>query len=182
MFSLVSLYLPIRQDIVRYNPGTFHIDKALQFLSVKVFIFIQIWLGIIIRMAINNTIAQYPHWTHFQFSSFIASVVVCFEMMIAALLHQYAFDYTIFVGTELTPVLEGIWDSFYWLDLYYDFIWVIRFLIIKARGGSIQSRDVSVRLLGDSSNTLASLEQDRTDESDVGIDNEIAALLDILRD
>ncbi|KAL5039758.1 hypothetical protein BDV3_003179 [Batrachochytrium dendrobatidis] len=124
MFTLISFYLPIRHDISHYN-------LVGQFLSIKFVIFFQFWLGITIKLLANSgTIHATDDWTVGELSTLIQSFVVIVEMMIASILHLWAFNYKIFVPEDksVTPIAKGAWDSFYWLDLWHDTIRIYGFL------------------------------------------------------
>ncbi|KAI8923462.1 organic solute transporter Ostalpha-domain-containing protein [Entophlyctis helioformis] len=125
MFTLFSLYLPIRHDIARFRPVG-------QFLSIKFVIFFQFWLGIIIKLLTSSGIIQSGDaWTVGEFSILLQSFATTVEMMIAAILHIWAFDYTGFRPTDgsMTPISVGLWDSLYWLDLWHDCVFIVHFLV-----------------------------------------------------
>ena len=122
MFTLISLYIPIRKDIARFRPGTSILKQEIQFLSVKVFIFIQIWLAILIKVLVAEEVIGTPvDWSSSQYSIFIQSTIICFEMLLASVLHIYAFDYAPYRTACPTGILAGIQDSFHLLDIYSDF-------------------------------------------------------------
>nr|KAJ3423156.1 hypothetical protein HK105_001282 [Polyrhizophydium stewartii] len=124
MFTLISFYLPIRGDISQFRPVG-------QFLSIKFVIFFQFWLGIAIKLMVSNGLVRSNGvWTVEQFSMLLQNFIINLEMMIAAILHVWAFDYTPFrtLTGEPMPITIGLWDSFYWLDLWHDMIYIGRFV------------------------------------------------------
>lgn len=110
---------------------------GLQFLSVKVFIFLQVWTGILIRIVVNeDMIPEKEYYNLNQFKSFNQSFIVCVEMNFAAMLHLYAFNYQIFVQQDKTNLWSGFFDCFSFLDLYQDFLFVLHFLKSRSLGVS----------------------------------------------
>lgn len=126
MFTLFSLYLPIRSDIAEFNP-------VLQFLSIKFIIFFQFWMGIIIKVTSSAEMASNqgtPPWSQADVSLLVQNFATIIEMLLASILHFWAFDVTIFTirNAPTTSIWDGVKDSFYWLDLYHDFIFALSFL------------------------------------------------------
>ncbi|KAH6562686.1 hypothetical protein BASA84_000548 [Batrachochytrium salamandrivorans] len=81
MFTLISLYLPIRKDISHFN-------IVGQFLSIKFIIFFQFWLGIFIKLMISSGGIEQGHsWTAEELSILIQNFIITVEMMLAAILH-----------------------------------------------------------------------------------------------
>eukprot|EP00842_Homolaphlyctis_polyrhiza_P003750 jgi/Hompol1/4376/HPOL_003628-RA len=124
MFTLFSLYLPIRHDIASFSP-------VLKFLSIKFIVFVSFWLGIAINLLVaNGVIRNTETWSIHEFSILLQNFVVLVEMAVAAILHIWAFDYLPYVpesGTP-TPIAVGLWDSLYWLDLWNDAVFIAGFV------------------------------------------------------
>ena len=122
MFTLVNFYIVIRSEIGAYRP-------VLQFFSVKFVIFFGFWQGFMIKMLASST-DYFPgmprHYTTIYFQNLLTS----FEMFLAAIIHWIAFDVSIFKqGREPTlNFASASWDSFYWLDLYHDIIFLFKFI------------------------------------------------------
>jgi Organic solute transporter Ostalpha len=117
---------------------------VLQFLSVKVFIVLQVWLGFIVRAFVSQSmIGPNDPYDLDQFTYFLQSFLVCIEMIFAAVLHLWAFDYSIFVRDVHTSIWPGVVDCFKYLDLYNDFIFVLRFVFLRMQNVSLVSRDGS---------------------------------------
>ena len=148
MFTLITFYIAVHNDISRFKP-------VLQFFSVKFVIFFGFWQGFFLEIFMSqiNDLKSKAVWT-----LKIQSLLVCFEMAIASIIHLWAFDYKIFpvrddisrstsaenllydnspldlVSNEnatMEPLsfTLAFWDSFYWLDIWHDVIFVGQFII-----------------------------------------------------
>ncbi|RKO93903.1 organic solute transporter Ostalpha-domain-containing protein, partial [Blyttiomyces helicus] len=126
MFSLATFYLTVRKvpSFSRRNP-------VLQFLSVKFVIFFGFWQGVVIKLLVYfEHLRPSPSWSYGQMAIATTSFLTCIEMAIASVLHIWAFSYTEYVmedGGSMT-FFEAAWDSFFFLDIFFDVLVVGRFL------------------------------------------------------
>lgn len=112
MFTLVNFYIVIRQDISSYRP-------VLQFLSVKFVIFFGFWQGFLIKFLARMDVTV----------PLMQNLLVSVEMLVASAIHHIAFDPEIFrVDGDKTSFTRALVDSFNWLDLYHDFIFLSSFI------------------------------------------------------
>jgi hypothetical protein len=140
MFTLITFYIAIHHDILHYKP-------VLQFLSVKFVIFFSFWQGFFIKLFVKDEYFNDPT-TKAEFSTAIQSLLICTEMLIASMLHLWAFDYRIYAGTTFQGIpvqddqdasfeeptvemtfMEALWDSFYWLDIWHDILYAYSFIL-----------------------------------------------------
>lgn len=94
MYTLVTFYLTVKKDLAPFNP----ISK---FLSVKFVIFFCFWQSIFVSIiGYFGLIHATQYWTVTDVSSGVQNFLVTIEMVIAAIIHYRAFDYTPFVLTD----------------------------------------------------------------------------------
>lgn len=120
MFSLFTFYIPIHHILSLRKP-----NPILQFLSVKIVIFVTFWVSLVIKVfTYYRVIHGNGIWTQEEFSSMLQSFVIICEMGIATLIHQRAFTAEYF-ALEKTGTTDNFWigvkDTFSFLDVVSDF-------------------------------------------------------------
>ncbi|KAJ3119904.1 hypothetical protein HK098_005035 [Nowakowskiella sp. JEL0407] len=95
MFTLFAFYLAVSSDLVagaRSIGSSAH--PIAQFLSIKFVIFFGFWQGFIVKILVaNGTLHGTDLWTAGEVSSAVQSFLVCLEMALASVLHNWAFSW-----------------------------------------------------------------------------------------
>jgi hypothetical protein len=156
MFALISFYIPIRKDIAKFNP-------VLQFFSIKFVILFQIWLSVVIKMFSHHGILEEStvylildeYWTSQEASLLLQAFITNIEMVIASLIHIYAFDCNQFITPDIAPMkpIDAFKDSFSAMDILADLKWLCAYLYLNVRKMFKSTQPEETGLLQDMSPT-----------------------------
>lgn len=114
MYALVQFYSVSKHEIAKYRP-------ILKFLSVKFVIFLSFWQSIIVGLfVLIHGIEETTYWSTANISEGVQSALLCGEMLIAAIVHVWAFSWKDFDTGKRTPVLKSAADCFSPQDIYQD--------------------------------------------------------------
>ncbi|CAG8606558.1 6737_t:CDS:2 [Dentiscutata erythropus] len=121
MYALIVFYSAIKDAIASEKP-------FFKLLCVKLVVFFSFWQAVTLSiLASAGVIHESQYWTKANISRGINSLIICFEMMIFAFLHVYAFPYKPFrdYGKRTrTPVLKGLMDALNPIDIVWEVIFV----------------------------------------------------------
>ncbi|KAF0541708.1 organic solute transporter Ostalpha-domain-containing protein [Gigaspora margarita] len=132
LYALVVFYNAISDAIASEKP-------FFKLLCVKMVVFFSFWQALILSvLASIGLIHETQYWTRSNIGRGINSLLICFEMMIFAILHIYAFPYKPFrdFGNRVrTPLFKGIIDAFNPIDTLREIVFVTQKVwdIIKQR-------------------------------------------------
>ncbi|CAG8556206.1 7839_t:CDS:2 [Diversispora eburnea] len=137
MYALITFYLTIKDAIKEENP-------FYKFLCIKLVIFLTIIQNIIFSMLEEaGVIKGTEYWTSANISHSFNAFLLCFEMLLFAILYLYAFGYRKYrdisdkfgkkMGDEerkhiQTPISKGILDAFNPKDLYSEIKFVCKYI------------------------------------------------------
>ncbi|RHZ89581.1 hypothetical protein Glove_13g222 [Diversispora epigaea] len=137
MYALITFYLTIKDAIKEEAP-------FYKFLCIKLVIFLTIIQNIIFSILSEaGVIEETEYWTSANISRGLNALLICFEMLIFAILYLYAFDYRKYqdigdkfgkkMGDEKrkhirTPISKGILDAFNPKDIYNEFKFVCKYI------------------------------------------------------
>jgi len=115
MYSLVTFYENMKDYLKPHRPLT-------KFLAIKFVIFFSFWQSVVVAGFVKiGVIHSTTYWTADNVGSGIQNTLVCIEMVVAGLLHIYAFDYKDFMikGTN-TPLWNSFLRVIYLVDVAKD--------------------------------------------------------------
>lgn len=116
MYGLVLFYLATRFDLAGYKPMP-------KFLCIKAVIFFSFWQSFFISLLIKmGVIHDTEEASADRTAVLIQDVLICVEMMLAALAHMYAFshrEFAVLRGGRL-PLFAACRDAFGWKDLVLE--------------------------------------------------------------
>ncbi|TPX31467.1 hypothetical protein SmJEL517_g05200 [Synchytrium microbalum] len=117
MYILLTFYFVVHEEIQKHNP----LQKLL---AVKFVVFLSFWQNIILGfLAGSNLLPSFPPWTPGGLAASLQSLLLCIEMFIAAVWHQWAFAWQEFLTNQHplpTPVWKGFYDSLLFRDVVFD--------------------------------------------------------------
>ncbi|KAI9005684.1 organic solute transporter Ostalpha-domain-containing protein [Hyaloraphidium curvatum] len=120
LYALVLFYVVTHEEIAEHKP-------LYKFISIKFVIFFSYWQSLFLSLLGRlNLIPESEYVSSANLMAAIQSFLICFEMMIAARLHQFAFPYQDFVPkgpggeNKRTEVWIGIKDSLNMRDFVRD--------------------------------------------------------------
>jgi len=114
MYALVLFYSVSRHDIAQFKP----IPK---FLSVKFVIFLSFWQSICVSGFVTlHGLKPTTYWTTDNIATGVQDALMCVEMLIAALLHMYAYSYQEFVTGKRTGIIASAANAFSPTDIAHD--------------------------------------------------------------
>jgi len=113
MFCLVTLYSNLSVDLKPVRP-------LLMFGSIKFVIFFCFWQGIIVAGFVKiNLIKDTTYWTSDNVATAVQDFLVCVEMLVAAIVHMWAFSYVPFIdGKRRTNICLSMARVIYVKDMY----------------------------------------------------------------
>jgi len=115
MYALVMFYSLGKEQMAHYKP----IGK---FLSVKFVIFLSFWQGIVVSgLVAIHWVKGTQHWSTDDVANGIQNILICYEMVICAILHLYVFSHKEYAeeGKETDP-LKSIIHAFNPIDVALD--------------------------------------------------------------
>ena len=93
-----------------------------KFIAIKVIVFLCFWQEIVLVILTRfHIIREIGSWTAENVTTGIADLLVCFEMLLAALYHRYAFPWQVYDRGHDTHVSVGLDNSFALSDASRDF-------------------------------------------------------------
>ncbi|KAJ3329870.1 hypothetical protein HDU76_006982 [Blyttiomyces sp. JEL0837] len=137
MYGLITIYVTIKEEIAEHKPLP-------KFLSIKLVILLTLFQTFILSMLVHfGVIHATQFWTRTNIANGINSILICFEMLIASIVHRSSFpaDPYISVG-HATGVFGALKVALNPLDIFREmyrsgqhFVYVIRGRGRKVEGG-----------------------------------------------
>ncbi|KAJ3317049.1 hypothetical protein HDV06_002104, partial [Boothiomyces sp. JEL0866] len=129
MFSLLTFYRTVHHEIQR--AGTFS-----QFLAVKLAIFVQLLLSIVIQIFVKaGRIVGNDIVTTDQYATLLTSVIICKEMLIVSIFHWWIFSAKPFVIPESrTDAVKSFKSSLDFSDVHQEVKSAYEFLAWTPKG------------------------------------------------
>jgi len=116
MYALVLFYVVAKEELKIYNPVP-------KFLSIKFIIFMSFWQSVVVAGLVRiKVIHDTGLWTTENISIGVQNTLICFEMLIVAIWHYFAFNHQEFAsqGPQKTPVLKNLMICFNFVDMLMD--------------------------------------------------------------
>lgn len=113
MYALILFYVVAKDEL-----KPFHVMP--KFLSIKFIIMLSFWQSLVVAGLVKiNVIHNTASWTSDNISTGVQNALICFEMLIVAIWHLFAFRYQEFSGqgAEKTPVWKSLAVCFNYLDV-----------------------------------------------------------------
>ncbi|KAK5816632.1 organic solute transporter Ostalpha-domain-containing protein, partial [Linnemannia elongata] len=136
MYCLVLLYMNIKTEIADRKP-------FLKFLCVKLVIFFVFWQYCLLSLlGTLHVFKETEYWSVENIELGISALLVCFEMVIFAILHMYSFSYVEYVVEGVsTPVRKSLRDGFNPVDLFREVGWAFQDIYLLIRGRPLPTRE-----------------------------------------
>ncbi len=113
MYYLVLFYLIVKDDVVKYKP-------IRKFFAVKFVLFFSFWQSVALGIISScGLLPDSDHFTPQNVSAIIQNSLICFEMWLAAMMHNYCFGADEYEG-ERTHFSSGLRDVILAKDLVAD--------------------------------------------------------------
>jgi len=116
MYALVLFYVVAKDELKVYNPVP-------KFLSIKFIIMMSFWQSIFVSGLVRvKVIHDTSLWTTDNISTGVQNTLICFEMLIVAIWHYFAFNHLEFAtqGPQKTSWWNSLWVCFNLLDVVMD--------------------------------------------------------------
>ncbi|KAJ3357381.1 hypothetical protein HDU83_007312 [Entophlyctis luteolus] len=177
MYSLVVLYLTVKDDIADHRPLP-------KFVSIKLVIFLTIVQNVILSILVHfNVIPANEYWTSTNISNGIQSFIVCIEMFLVSIFHFYSFSATSYSGVLPTPWFKAMVTCFNFLDILREMGKAASHLILRGkkkmgrpeRSGTIY---LNVEASAGANQSIASLRRYETEEEEEIIEESVVAKAD----
>jgi hypothetical protein len=124
MYALITLYVTIKDELAPHRP-------FFKFLCVKLIVFFSFWQSALINiLSFYNVIKPTEYWTKANIATGLNAILICFEMVVFALLHVKAFDYRVYRPKERVKqtIWAGLVDSLNPMDLVREIVLGARYL------------------------------------------------------
>lgn len=115
-YCLVLFYMCLNRPLQPHDPFP-------KFLSIKAVVFLSFWQGVLLAiLAEVGVIREVGSWTVDNTKTGIQNMLICFEMLLAAWYHRYAFDWRVYDrGRTSSFASVGLDDNFAFSDARRDF-------------------------------------------------------------
>lgn len=114
-YCLVLFFLALKRPLAPHHPLP-------KFVAIKAIVFLCFWQEIVLIVLTKiHVIREIGSWTAENVTTGIADLLVCFEMLLAALYHRYAFPWQAYDRGQPTYVSVGLDNSFALSDATRDF-------------------------------------------------------------
>ncbi|CAO3572092.1 unnamed protein product [Mortierella alpina] len=136
MYALVLMYVTIKDEIQDKKP-------FLKFLCIKLIIFIVFYQTVLLSILGHFEVFEATtYWSVLNIELGISALLVCFEMVIFAILHVYSFSYTPYINPDAkTPVSKSLRDAFNPIDLFREIGWAAQDITRLITGRPLPTRD-----------------------------------------
>lgn len=95
LYGLIALYKFTHECLEEFHP-------LLKFLAIKFVIFFSFWQSIVVAGLVKiGVVHKTTYWTADNVATGIEDFLICFEMLIASIIHLYAYPYKEFVGIKI---------------------------------------------------------------------------------
>lgn len=113
MYFLILFYITVKHDIAQHN-------VLMKFIAVKFVIFFSFWQSILLSlMAYCGAFGATTFFTVANISSSMQNFLICFEMLLASILHLYCFNVDTQSGTPTNP-MQSMQHALNPIDLIND--------------------------------------------------------------
>ncbi|GJJ71048.1 hypothetical protein EMPS_03398 [Entomortierella parvispora] len=136
MYCLIVFYSNIKDEIAEYKP-------LWKFLCVKLVIFFVFWQTWLLNMLGDFHVFQATeYWTVDNIEIGISALLVCVEMVIFSIMHNYSFPYQPYVVPgESTRLGKSLRDGFNPMDLVREVGWACQDVAYLCMGRPLPVRD-----------------------------------------
>jgi len=114
MYALVQFYTVSKKDIKQFKPMS-------KMLSVKFVIFLSFWQQVLVSLFVTiHGIQATTYWSTDNIATGVQDALMCFEMLLAAIWHIWAFEYDQYDTGKKTNILSAMADTFNPYDIAAD--------------------------------------------------------------
>lgn len=115
MYALIMFFAITKKEMEEHKPFP-------KLLSVKAVIFLSFWQSIAVSGLVDiNVIRATANWSTSNIADGVQNVLICGEMVIAAIVHIYVFSYEGYVIKKVrTPLFNSLGHAFNPVDIYKE--------------------------------------------------------------